>query len=154
MEHKFTATTELELPREEVFAFFSDAANLEQITPPELSFKILTQSPVLIKTGTIIDYQIRLFGIPVHWRTLISKFDPPRVFVDEQLKGPYSQWVHTHSFEEVDGKTIIYDEVKYRLPFSPLGDIAFPLVRMQINRIFAYREKAISNALLVHRQFD
>ena len=147
-EHVLNAEQEIDLPRDEVFEFFSKAENLERITPPELSFHILTPLPIEMGEGTLIDYGIRLNGIPMKWRTLISKWDPPHEFVDEQLKGPYKQWIHRHTFEELGpSKTLIRDEVKYRLPFEPFGDIAHFLVERQLNGIFEHRNKVVEELL-------
>ena len=115
--HKLKMETLVPGSMETVFDFFSSAENLERITPPELGFKILNPLPIKMEQGTLIDYRIRLFGIPLKWQTLISKWEPKRQFVDEQLKGPYAQWVHTHSFEATNNGILMRDEVNYRLPF-------------------------------------
>ena len=144
-EHVLTSRQEIELPRDEVFKFFSDAANLERITPPDLGFHILTPQPIEMRTGTMIDYRIKMNGLPMSWRTLISKWDPPFEFIDEQVSGPYKQWVHRHTFTYIsENKTLISDEVRYRLPFEPFGDLAHFFVRGRLEHIFDFREKAVA----------
>ncbi len=135
------------LPIEEVFAFFADAGNLERITPPELKFRILTPLPIDVHQGTLIDYRLGLFGVTFDWRTEITCWEPPHRFVDEQLRGPYRQWVHSHRFHETDGKTTVEDEVRYQLPLRPLGELAYPMVHSQLQRIFSYRKKMIYSIL-------
>ena len=134
-------------PRDEVFAFFAAAENLERITPPELRFRIVTPLPVGMSAGTLIDYRLGLFGVPFGWRTRITEWRPPHMFVDEQLEGPYREWVHTHTFVDVPGGTRVGDEVRYRLPLFPAGEVAWPVVRLQIERIFRYRKRRLTELL-------
>ena len=138
----------LDLPRVEVFDFFADAGNLERITPPELNFHIITPQPIDIRKGALIDYKLRMRGLPVKWRTEISIWNPPYEFIDQQLKGPYKQWIHRHTFTEMESnKTLIEDEVRYRLPLEPLGDIIHFIVRRELDHIFDYRQKAVAEIL-------
>ena len=113
---EFTFHAELWLPppRDVIFPFFAEARNLESITPPWLNFEVLTPAPVLMRPGTLIDYRIRVHGFSLHWRTKIAEWNPPHCFVDEQLRGPYTLWHHTHTFEERDGGTLCLDDVRYR----------------------------------------
>jgi ligand-binding SRPBCC domain-containing protein len=143
-----TTTIEIPLPRERVFAFFADAANLGAITPPELDFRILTPLPIAMRDGALIDYRIGLWRIPMKWKTRITRWNPPFEFVDEQISGPYRTWIHTHRFTENGNATVIEDEVRYELPFGILGGIASPLVRRQLDRIFQYRSKRVTTLLL------
>jgi ligand-binding SRPBCC domain-containing protein len=146
--HTFTTSMSLPLPRDQVFAFFAEATNLQRITPPELGFEMVTPQPIHLYEGTRIEYRLHLFGIPCAWESEIRHWHPPEEFVDVQLRGPYKHWVHTHRFREEHGGTIIEDEVQYALPYWPLGELAYPLVRLQLARIFRHRQQAIRRYLL------
>lgn len=143
-EHLIESEIFLPYPREQVFAFFSEAKNLGEITPSSLGFEILPPVPAAMGEGTIIDYRVRLRGIPMRWRTLIRDWKPPFEFTDEQVRGPYRLWLHRHVFTEVDGGTLVSDRVRYALPFAPFGEIALPFVRAELDRIFSYRKGAMN----------
>jgi ligand-binding SRPBCC domain-containing protein len=143
MMHMLTTSMSLPFARDQVFAFFAEAANLARITPPELGFEIVTPQPIHLREGVCIEYRLHLFGIPFFWHTEIQCWNPPKAFVDVQRRGPYKHWVHTHRFREEHGATIIEDEVQYALPYAPLGELVYPLVRLQLHRIFRYRQRAI-----------
>lgn len=135
-------------PIDEVFEFFSDARNLEEITPPWLGFRIQTPGPIRLATGTRIRYRLGLHGIPLGWTTAIRQWRPPLRFVDVQLSGPYRLWHHTHRFEAKDGGTLMTDIVRYRLPMGIIGRVVHRLkVRRDVERIFDYRFRRIQEAL-------
>jgi ligand-binding SRPBCC domain-containing protein len=135
-------------PIDEVFRFFEKPENLSRITPDGIGFEILTPRPISMHVGAVLDYTIRVIGIPVHWTTLIADYDPPRRFADVALRSPYSLWHHTHTFEETLDGTLMTDEVRYALPFGPLGRLVHSLwVQGQLERIFDYREAAIHRLL-------
>ena len=138
---RFTSELWLPRPRDEVFQFFSDAANLEALTPPWLHFEILTPA-VVLRRGVLIDYRLRLYGIPLRWQSEISRWDPPDCFVDEQRRGPYRRWVHTHVFAEERGGTRISDAVEFEVPF---GWLAGWWVRRNVRKIFAFRTHALKS---------
>jgi len=130
--------------RDEVFAFYADAFNLEAITPPWLGFRVVTPGPIEMRAGALIEYRLALHRIPVRWLTRIEEWTPGRSFVDAQLRGPYRLWHHTHTFTPAGGGTLVGDRVRYALPFGPLGTVAHAaLVRRDLERIFDYRRPAI-----------
>ena len=139
----------VELPIDRAFEFYGDARNLERITPPWLGFEVTTPAPIEMGVGTLIEYRLRLHRVPVRWRTRIEAWEPPRRFVDVQVKGPYALWEHTHTFE-ADGReaAIIRDRVRYSIPFGPLGEVANRLlVRRDLRQIFDYRQEAVAREL-------
>lgn len=148
MEHEVHTRLELPLPVDAVLPFFVEAANLQRTAPPELRFAILTPQPVEMRRGTLLEYRLGLFGVPFRWRTRIAAWDPPHDFVDVQLSGPYGRWEHTHLFVPNEEGTVIDDHVRYSRPPSPLGELAHPLVRRQVDRIFAYRQATVRALLL------
>lgn len=139
--HTFTSELWLPRARETVYPFFADARNLEAITPPWLKFKILTPGPIVMQVGTLIDYRLRVHGFPVRWQTEITAWKPPYGFVDEQRRGPYRQWIHTHTFEEQDGGTLCRDEVVYSVPGGEF--INRLVVQRDVQTIFNYRYAAL-----------
>lgn len=137
-EHILTRKLTIDLPIEKVFDFFADA---------ELNFRILTP-PIDIKKGALINYQLKLRGIPLTWKTVISVWNPPFEFVDQALKSPYKQWIHRHTFTELEiNKTLIEDNVRYRLPLEPFGDLAHWFVQRELDYIFDFRQKAVTEIL-------
>jgi hypothetical protein len=135
-------------PLDEVFAFFAEAGNLERITPPWLSFRVLTPDPVQMAVGTLIDYRLRLHGVPLGWTSQIEVWEPERQFVDRSVRGPFSLWHHRHRFSASGEGTIVSDEVHYAPPLGVLGEIANAVVvARDLDRIFAHRRQAVAELL-------
>lgn len=131
-------------PISEVFPFFEDAHNLARITPGWLKFSVVTPDPLAMRAGLEIEYKIRLLGVPMDWKSVISKYQPPFHFVDEQLTGPYRYWHHSHEFHPEANGTRVIDSVDYALALDPLSRIAHALmVRPQLHAIFRYRQAAL-----------
>jgi ligand-binding SRPBCC domain-containing protein len=128
----------------ETFEFFSNAANLERLTPPWLNFTILTAQPIAMREGTIIDYRIALYGIPILWRTRIDAWEPGVRFVDRQLSGPYLWWRHEHRFEATPDGTRVIDQVEYA---PRMRWVTGRWVRRDVERIFSYRQSLLPRLL-------
>jgi len=146
----YTLQRELLVPNElpEVFDFFSRAENLERLTPPWMRFRILTPPPIMMRQGTTIAYALRVHGIPIRWLTEIEEWNPPFEFVDNQAKGPYKLWRHTHRFSAVSGGTLVTDLVEYALPFGAVGRLIHRLqVARDLGRIFDYRSQRVLELL-------
>lgn len=149
LDHEYHDEFTVPHPRDVVFEFFSDPSNLEAITPPALALRIVTPVPIVMQRGTLIEYDLRVAGTPVRWLSLISRWNPPESFADEQLRGPYKRWIHTHTFTPTargEG-TIISDHVDYRLPYGLLGLTALPLVRHRLHHIFTWRQSRLRELL-------
>ena len=136
----------INLPIQDVFLFFSQPKNLSLITPPRLKFNILTPEPIQMYEGQLIDYTLTImYIINIRWTTLITMYQEPNIFIDQQLKGPYSLWHHTHTFEEKDGGTLIKDQVIYGIPFGWFGRfLNFVYIKHDINSIFKYRHQILN----------
>jgi len=145
--HTFEREQHVHGTREEAFAFFGDALNLERITPPLLGFRVLSPSPIEMRAGTRIEYRLKLRGLSLRWLTEIAVWEPPHRFVDVQLRGPYRLWHHTHSFEPQDAGVRMRDVVRYALPLGPLGELAHAaFVRRDLARIFDYRQRSVAQS--------
>lgn len=142
----FRCETLVKAPIESVFSFFSQAENLERITPRSLRFRILTPLPIEMRRGARIDYALRLFGLPIRWLSEITEFEPGRRFVDVQLRGPYRRWIHEHTFEPVGAGTLMTDTVRYEVGFGWIGRVVERMfVRRSVESIFAHRARVIAS---------
>jgi ligand-binding SRPBCC domain-containing protein len=147
--HILSRETIVDRPVEEVFGFFTTAANLGLVTPPSMGFRFREDPPGQLSAGAVVRYQVRLAGIRINWDTRITEWDPPHRFADIQEKGPYSRWTHVHTFDAIDDNhTVMRDRVVYSVPLGPLGEVARGLfVGAQLDSIFDYRQKAFLAAL-------
>ena len=146
--HKLERRQHLPASPQESFEFFADAMNLEAITPPWLRFRVTTRAPIEMRSGTVIEYKLRLHGVPVGWRARIEAWEPGRRFTDVQLSGPYRLWHHTHWFERDGDGTLMRDVVRYALPLGPIGALAHLLVvRRDLDRIFDFRSDAVARLI-------
>jgi ligand-binding SRPBCC domain-containing protein len=147
--HQLKRSQRLPGPPDKVFEFFADAQNLEAITPPWLRFRVITPGPIEMRAGALIEYRLKLHGVPVRWLTRIEEWEAGRRFVDVQVRGPYRLWHHTHTFEaDGEGGTMVRDSVRYALPLGPLGELAQRLfVARDLRRIFDHRLASVSKVM-------
>jgi ligand-binding SRPBCC domain-containing protein len=146
--HLLTRRQHVPVGRDEAFAFFADAFNLEQITPSWLRLRVLTPAPIDLRPGVRIEFRLTLHRVPIRWLTEITAWEPGRRFSDVQLRGPYRMWEHTHTFDAANGGTLIGDCVRYALPYGPLGAAAHrAFVRRDLQRIFDFRRDAVARRL-------
>jgi len=146
--HLLERSQQVDLPIADAFAIYGDDRNLEALTPPWLHFEV-TSPPQEMRVGALLEYRLRLHGVPLRWRTRIDAWEPPLHFTDHQEKGPYALWEHSHFFEpDGEGATVIRDRVRYSIPLGPLGALAHRLfVRRDLERIFDYRRDALVRLL-------
>ncbi len=142
-ENEFRLSAEITLPQklEQVFSYFSSAHNLEQITPAFLKFRVMTSENIPMSSGTIINYNLRVHGVPIRWTSLISRWEPPFRFVDEQLRGPYRYWIHEHTFEETEAGVLVKDSVRYQVFGGSLVHDLF--VKKDVMKIFTFRQERL-----------
>ena len=146
--HRLEREQRVARPLEQVFEFFARAGNLERITPPWLSFALLTEEPVEMRHGALIKYRLTLHGVPLRWTSRVEQWEPGRLFVDRQVEGPYRLWHHRHEFAPAGAGTLVRDRVNYALPLGPLGELGHALfVRRDLDRIFRYRHEAVAGLL-------
>jgi ligand-binding SRPBCC domain-containing protein len=146
--HRLEREQLVRAPLGRVFEFFSKAQNLEALTPPWLRFQVLTPEPLEMRVGTVIEYRLRLRGVPMRWVSVIDEWEPGRRFVDRQLCGPYRVWHHTHEFAPHPDGTLVCDRVRYAIPFGPLGALARrAFVRRDLGRVFDFRRQAVVRLL-------
>lgn len=135
-------------PLGEVCEFFARAGNLALLTPPRMRFQLITPEPIEMGDGTLIEYRLRVHGLPIRWISRIEEWQDGRGFADRQLRGPYKHWLHRHTFEAVDGGTRVADSVEFELPLGLLGELGgVPLVRHDLSRIFDFRREAVARLL-------
>lgn len=133
-------------PLEMVWEFFSRPENLDNITPEEMSFEIVSDiSNVEMYEGMIVQYKVSPFlGIKMNWVTEITHIQDKVYFIDEQRFGPYALWHHQHHFQEQEGGVLMTDILHYKIPYGFIGTIADAIfVGNRIEDIFQYRKKAV-----------
>lgn len=138
---KLRAQLWLPLAPPDVFPFFASAENLPAITPAWLHFSVRCAVPTPLRQGVRIDYRLRVHGIPLHWQSEITVWEPPFRFRDVQRRGPYRRWEHTHSFLPHEGGSLCLDEVEYEVPGGAWVERWF--VRRDLRRIFEFRQRAL-----------
>jgi len=139
--HRLQTQLWLPQPRDRIFKFFADPSNLERLTPDWLRFETLTTQTAEIREGVLLDYRLRIRGLPIRWQSRITDWNPPHRFVDRQTKGPYRLWVHEHTFVEDEGGTLVGDDVQYAVPGGSL--VQNFLVAPDLDRIFKYRHQVL-----------
>jgi ligand-binding SRPBCC domain-containing protein len=146
-DHVLDARVWIGRSRPEVFAFFADPSNLSRVTPPSLRVGLVTPTQAMA-AGSVLDYRLRWYGVPLSWRTYVREYDPPFRFLDVQLQGPYARWEHRHRFLEADGGTVVEDRVVYRLPLGVVGRVLHAgFVRRQLHAAWDFRTRRLSELL-------
>lgn len=130
----------LSTPRDRVFERFSAPATLESLSPPWVHCRMIGPAPAVMALGATIEYRFRLHGVPIRWVAGITMWNPPDVFVDEQVRGPYRRWTHTHTFVAKGDTTIVGDRIEFA---APGGKFIERWVVRDLRRIFLFRREAL-----------
>ncbi len=147
--YNYNQTQKLNMKLEELFEFFQKPENLERVSPSWVNFNIKSKLPLVMKEGAEFEYTIKLLGIPMNWKTRIIEYSPPEIFIDEQVKGPYKKWIHTHKFKQANGFVLMEDNVDYDLYGGVLKGIIHQLfVKKSVEKIFEYRREAIEKVII------
>jgi Uncharacterized conserved protein len=144
MKHHLHYEQFLEASMEEVWNFFSNANNLETLTPPKMKMNVRTKlaNPIVYKDMRIAYTVAPLFGIPVFWETKIIEVEVHSYFIDIQRRGPFKSWKHTHTFIQQENGVMMNDDIEYELPLGKLGDFFHqPLVLKNLKELFVYRQQ-------------
>ena len=149
-DYVLTASQWLPTDPETLWRFVGDCRHMNHVLPRSVRFHVLTPDPQPVAEGAIYEYQLRLRGVPVFWRTLITAVDHPRSFVDIQAQGPYARFEHAHTFEPVAGGTAVGDVIRYRPPGGPLAGVANQVVRRELRLLFATRHHRLRELYEAH----
>lgn len=144
--HTLEREITLDVGSDELWDFIATPLNLNDLTPPELHFRILSEVPEKMYEGLAILYEIDIAPFGRHkWLTEIKHVREGVSFVDEQRIGPYKFWYHHHEVVPVaGGRSKMLDRVFYKLPFGLVGGMVQAVwVRQKLDGIFAYREQRL-----------
>ena len=140
-------TQQLPISLDEAWSFFSNPANLKEITPARMGFVVTSRHHgEKMYPGQIIRYIVKpVLGIPLKWCTEITHVEDKKYFIDEQRFEPYAFWHHQHHFTAVEGGVLMEDILNYKVPLGFLGDIVDSLfVKNEVEGIFTYRKKVLT----------
>ena len=141
--------TQVATTKQNAWAFISNPANLNLITPEDMAFEIRSELPDKMFEGMLVEYRVKipLIGTQL-WLSELKHIVPGESFVDEQKIGPYKLWYHYHGLEAVSGGIKVIDRVTYAVPFGLMGKTVHALfIRRTLDRIFEYRTDRLTDLL-------